>query len=114
MLLAKCLACTPLDSKWRHPYIAFMVNPGGEYVQSKAGLDLLTLIAKDALVLPAEWSPLHSQLAIVDQNEFCKVTMLCMRLALAFALLAMLSYIDNKNNCTVLLMTGLLHVSCVH
>lgn len=79
MLLAKCLASTQPDLNWRHAYIEFMMSPNGEHVQTEAGLRLLALIGGGPLDLPAEWSPIHTQLAVVDQEAFCKVTMFCMR-----------------------------------
>ncbi len=79
MLLAKCLVSTQADFKWRHAYIEFMMSPSGEYVQTEAGWHLLTLIAGGPSEPLAEWSPVHSQLAVVDQDAFCKVNMFCMR-----------------------------------
>lgn len=79
MLLAKWLASTQTDLNWRHAYIEFMMSPSGECVQTQAGWRLLTLIAGGPLEPPAEWSPVHSQLVVVDQEVFCKVTMFCMR-----------------------------------
>ena len=72
MLLAKCLAIGPADT-WRHDFVKLMLSPQGEFIQTKAGVLLLTPVHNGPAEPPAKWSSQHKQLAIADIDGFCKV-----------------------------------------